>query len=213
MPTIDWNRIWEGELEKFKKTSDKGHYFGDQWGHPNEMKWVKKVVNTYVLPFINKNHTTVEIGSGGGRWTQFLLDFKKLYCVDLNKKLLDYLLERFGPRPNISFIHTTGTDLSEIPKNSVDFVFSFDVFVHLDIDLIREYLKNIKEIVKDQSNIVIHYSESKKLPAKELIKNKIFSENTAEAMRKLVLDEGYIIISEDLDTVGHSNIIHFKPKS
>lgn len=208
MPSIEWNKNWEKNLLDYLKNPKNEEFFGDRWGDPNKISILKKIRDRFVLPFVNEHHTALEIGSGGGRWTQYLLKFGRLYCVELNEKLFHYLLDRFGPLPNISFCKTNGTDLPGIPNKTVDFAFSFGTFVHLDVDIIREFLENLKSVLKDESNVVIQYSEKKK---PEAAKNPGFSNNTAEVMRKIVLDLGFTIISEDLDTLPHANVIHFSP--
>jgi len=209
MPTIEWNKNWGRNLESYIENPKDENYFGDRWGDPNDLPILKKIRDSFVLPFVNDQHIAVEIGSGGGRWTQYLLNFKRLYCVELNNNMFHYLLERFGECPNISFCQTNGTDLPGIPQNSVDFVFSFGTFVHLDVELVKKYLSSIRNILKENANVVIQYPEKKK---PEAAKNPGFANNTAEVMRKLVLESGFSIISEDLETLPHANIIHFKPQ-
>jgi len=211
LPTIEWNRRWENKLIEFlEKNPEKEEYFGERWGNPETRQILKKIRKNFVNPYVNEEHIAIEIGAGGGRWTQYLLNFKRLYCVDLNQKMFDYLIDRFGTRSNLSFCLTNGTDLPDIPKDSVDYVFSFGTFVHLDNNLIKEYLVNIRQVTKKDSNIVIQYSEKTKPLAASCAG---FSNTTAKTMRKLVLDSGFSIISEDLDTIPHSNIIHFKPNA
>jgi len=207
MPTIKWNKNWEKNIVSYLKDPKNEKFFGERWGDPNQLEMLRKIRDKFILPFINEDQTALEIGSGGGRWTQFLLKFKRLYCVELNPTYFHYLIVRFGAIPNISFCKTNGTDLPGIQKNSIDFLFSFGTFVHLDVNLIKEYLKSIKDVIKEETNIVIQYSEKKKPQAAS---NPGFSENTADVMRKLVDTEGFSIISEDLDTLPHSNVIQFK---
>jgi len=130
--------------------------------------------------------------------------------VDLNQKMFQYLIDRFGTKTNLSFCLTNGTDFPGISKDSIDYVFSFGTFVHLDTNLIKEYLVNLLQVTKKDSNVVIQYSEKSKPGA---ARTKGFSNNTAKIMRKLVLDSGFSIISEDLDTLPNSNVIHFRPNS
>jgi len=208
VPTIKWNKNWEKNLKNYLKDPKNEKYFGDRWGSPNELVILKKIRDRYVLPFVDSKKTAIEIGSGGGRWTQFLLGFGKLYCVELNRSMLDYFIERFGSRPNVSFCLTSGTDLPGIPKNSVDYVFSFGTFVHLDVNLIGEYLKSIKYVLTEKSDVIIQYSDQTKEAAR---KNPGFSLNTSKIMQELVLDSGFSIVSEDIDTLPHANVIHVSP--
>ena len=106
----------------------------------------------------------------------------------------------------MKFIRNMGTDFPDVPEESVDFVFSFGCFVHLDTNLIDAYLKNIRHILKQGANAVIHYSDQTKVMAQI---NLGFSDNTPERMRRMVLNSGFRILEEDLTTMWHSSIIRF----
>ena len=80
--------------------------------------------------------------------------------------------------------------------------------MHLETDLIEQYLRNLKSIVKQTGNIVIQYSDKSKIMAQL---NKGLSENTPEKMRQMVLAAGFRIVEEDLTTMWHSSIIRFTP--
>ncbi len=207
MPSIEWNRCWEKNLLLFlDKNPKKEIFFGDRWGIPDEDSVLEKIRDNFIIPLVNENKTIVEIGPGGGRWTKYLLNCDKLYLVDISAKMFEYLKKRFNSRPNIKFCLTDGSTFPGVPKNSVDLVLSMATFVHLEIDLIEQYLRNMKIILKDQSDVVIEYPEMKK---SEAAKNPGFAKNTAETMRKLVRNQGFSIISEDNDSISHTNIIHF----
>jgi len=210
LPTLEWNRRWEKVLNEFlEKNPKKEKYFGEGWGNPEIKPFLKKICENFVIPYVNKNHIAIEIGSGGGRWTQYLLNFKKVFCVEFNQNMFQYLIDRFGTKTNLSFCLTNGTDFPGIAKDSIDYAFSFGTFVHLDNNLIKEYLVNLRQVMKKDSNVVIQYSEKTKPLA---ARKPGFSNTTAKIMRKLVLDSGFSIISEDLDSLPHSNVIHFRPK-
>src|SRR5207253_9452035 len=66
-------------------------------------------IDRYVLAYIRPEDTAVEIGPGGGRWTRYLLDFKKLYVVDYHAELLAELKKNFC-KPGMEFIKNNGTD-------------------------------------------------------------------------------------------------------
>jgi hypothetical protein len=55
--------------------------YGLQWGDPEVVEPLRFIRDRYVLPYVSSERTAVEIGPGGGRWTRYLLDFKKLYIV------------------------------------------------------------------------------------------------------------------------------------
>ena len=179
--------------------------YGLQWGDPDVVRPLRFIRDRYVLPYVSPEHTAVEIGPGGGRWTRYLLDFKKLYVVDYHAELLAELKKNFC-KPGMEFIKNNGTDFPGIPERSIDYLFSFGTFVHLDAPIIEIYLANMKKILKPGANAVIQYSDKTKIMAQL---NENFSENTPDKMRTMVLNAGYTIREEDLTTIWHSSVIRF----
>jgi phospholipid N-methyltransferase len=177
--------------------------YGLEWGDPDASPPLNYVRKHFLKPYATSNSTVVEIGPGGGRWTRYMLDAKQIYAVDYHQELLDELKTRFDAK-NILCIKNSGDDFPGVPDGSVDFLFSFGVFVHLDIDIINRYLRNIRPLLKQDSNVVIQYSDKTKPLAKE---NKSFSENDPAKMRRLVLSHGYEIKEEDTKTLWHSSIV------
>lgn len=190
-------------VKAVKRELSYGGIYGLEWGDPEVVEPLRFVRERYLLPYVNDQHCGVEIGPGGGRWTQYMLGFKKLYVVDYYPQLLEELQRHFKS-PNMTFIKNNGTDFPGIAERSVDYLFSFGTFVHLDTKLIADYLRNMKRILKAGANVVIHYSDKTKIMAQT---NDGFSENTPEQMRSLVLGAGYKICEEDLTSMWHSSII------
>ena len=179
--------------------------YGLQWGDPEVVEPLRFIRDRYVLPYVSSERTAVEIGPGGGRWTRYLLDFKKLYVVDYHAELLAELKKNLW-KSSVEFIKNNGTDFPGIAERSIDYLFSFGTFVHLDAPIIEAYLANIKMILKPGANAVIQYSDKTKIMAQL---NESFSENTPEKMRTMVLNAGYTIGEEDLTTMWHSSVIRF----
>src|SRR6266851_5514060 len=180
--------------------------YGLEWGDPEIVEPLNFIKNRYVLPYVNAQHRAVEIGPGGGRWTRYLLGFETLFAVDYHQELLDELKRNFGERRCIRFIRNNGTDFPGIDGHSIDYIFSFGTFVHLDFDLIEAYLLSIRSIIKPEANVVIQYSDKTKIMAQI---NEGFSDNTPEKMRKAVQLMGYRIIEEDTTSLWHSSVIRF----
>ena len=115
------------------------------------------------------------------------------------------LKKNFGD-PRMEFIKNNGTDFPGIAERSINYLFSFGVFVHLDAPFIETYLANMKMILKPGANAVIQYSDKNKIMAQL---NESFSQNTPEKMRTMVLNAGDTILEEDLTTMWHSSVIRF----
>jgi len=192
-------------LRAIKKELSYGGIYGLQWGDPDLVPPLGFIRDRYVLPYVNTEQSAVEVGPGGGRWTRYLLGFKKLYVVDYYPELLEEM-KRNIKAPNLQLIKNNGTDFPGINDQSIDYLFSFGTFVHLDTHLIRDYLSNMRRILKAGANVVLHYSDKTKIMAQL---NDGFADNTPEKMRSLVLDGGYKICEEDLTSMWHSGIIRF----
>jgi hypothetical protein len=183
--------------------------YGLQWGDPDHSEALRSVRDRFVLPYCDSAHEAIEIGPGGGRWTRYLLGFSRLYVVDYHEELLRELKKNYAA-PNMVFIKNSGTDLPGIPDNSVDFVFTFGTFVHLERDLIAAYLANLRRVVQPGANLVIQYSDKTKSAAQQ---NDGFSDNNPELMRVMIERSGYTILEEDQTTLPHSCVVRFSPET
>lgn len=218
MPDLD-SRIHLDMLRRFKRqnsllfrlkttvkeSSSFRRLYGLEWGDPESVPPLKFVRDRYVLPYVNPEHVALEIGPGGGRWTRYLLGFRTLYVLDYYVELLAELRKNFR-QSNMIFIRNNGTDFPGVAEQSVNFVFSFGCFVHLDRHLIATYLDNICHILKAGGNVLIQYSDKSKIMAQI---NPGFSDNEPEQMRQMVLKAGFKILEEDLTTMWHSSLIRF----
>ena len=180
--------------------------YGLDWGDPETVEPLTFIKNRWVIPYVKSDQTAVEIGPGGGRWTQYLLGFQRLYVVDYYEELLSELRRNFGRYSNVVFVHNAGTDFPGIPQGEIDFVFSFGTFVHLDAPIVEAYLHNVKAILKHGGNAVIHYADQTKVMAQE---NPGFSQNNPDMMRRMVRGAGFKVLEEDLTTMWHSSLIRF----
>ena len=179
--------------------------YGLEWGDPEVVEPLRFIRDRYVLPYVRPEEVAVEIGPGGGRWTRYLLRFHTLYVVDYHAELLEELRRSFD-KPNMRFIRNEGCDFPGIPAESVDFVFTFGCFVHLEVHLIGAYLENIRRILRPGGNAVVQYSDKSKVMAQL---SPDFSDNTPDQMRQMVSRSGFRILEEDLTTLWHSSIIRF----
>jgi len=136
-----------------REVADRGIY-GLEWGDPEFVEPLRFIRDRYLLPHVNNDHCAVEIGSGGGRWTRYMPGFRKLYAVDYYSALLEEIAKNVKA-PNIK--------LKRIDDRSIEYLFSFGTFVHLDGYLIQAYLGNMKRILKAGANVVIHYSDKTKV--------------------------------------------------
>jgi SAM-dependent methyltransferase len=183
----------------------KNDVYGLEWGDPESCEPLGYFRDHFLLPYVSPGTTIAEIGPGGGRWTRYMLNAKRIYAIDYHNQLLEELRSRFKSA-NITYIQNNGDDFPGIADMSIDFIFSFGVFVHLDIEIINRYLQNMKRLLKPTSNVVINYSDKTKPLAKS---NKGFSENNPDIMRSLVRENGYYIYEEDNISMWNGCIVRF----
>ena len=207
MPDLD-SPIHLNMLEQWRRRQKKGQkdtIYGLHWGDPEASPPLQSFRERFLRPYVNNAHTALEIGPGGGRWTRYMLDFGRLYLVDLHKPLLEEVQRNF-PSPNIVAIHNSGRDFPGVPDGCVDFLFSFGVFVHLDAPIIEGYLASMRRVLAPTGSVVLQYSDKRK-PAAQ--KNPGFSDNNPDKMREMVRRHGYNILEEDEELLHHSAVIRF----
>ena len=204
MPSYDWNRQrWTSSLQQYVQNQP-GEY-GDQWGTPDSRPDLQVVLDTWLQPFVGTGQTILEIGSGGGRWTQFLLHSAALHCVDINRVMLDYIAKRFHTPAHLHPYQTSGSDLPDLAPGSVDFVFSFGTMVHIEPSDIGGYLDNLRPLLHAGSNVVLQYSDKTKPKAAQNIH---FSNNNALIMERMLCQRGFQVVRHDTELLDHSNLIH-----
>lgn len=209
MPSLEWNKQhWTASLALHHRDRTRAYAYGDQWGTIESYPPLQAVRDAWLLPFVGPDRTILEIGTGGGRWTQFLLDAATLYSVDINPVMLDYAAHRFGRVENLRLLHTDGTSLPGIAPGSLDFVFSFGTFVHIDAPQIAAYLRALRPLLRPSADVVLHYADKTKPTAAQNIH---FAHTDALLMETLLCGEGYRVIRHETGLIHHSNLVHFRP--
>lgn len=59
---------------------------------------------------------------------------------------------------NVSYDVLNGYDLHQFPETSFDFVFSYDVFVHIDMEDVYSYLQEIRRVLKESGKGLLHFA-------------------------------------------------------
>ncbi len=99
-----------------------------------------------------------DIGSGGGyftyRFANIVGDRGKVYAVDTNEELLDFIKKQAKEKelPNITTV-LTASEHSDLPKNKFDYIFMRNMTHHLTNRV--DYFKNLKEMLKSDGKVVI----------------------------------------------------------
>lgn len=132
---------------------------GEEWS--NNPEWKESLVEYVLLPNIPEDCRVLEIGPGGGRWTEYLITrAKKIALVDLTQKCIELCKERFSNCENIDYFINDGRSLDMIDTESIDRVWSWDVFVHIQASDIRPYISEFSRILVSGGRAIIHHSKN-----------------------------------------------------
>jgi glycosyltransferase involved in cell wall biosynthesis len=138
MPDLEWNKLtWSNP----RQWEDGGDGWSEGWGGP-QPEWYGTIFPRIArwLPVAR----LLEIAPGAGRWTQFLLgQTSEYYGVDFSETCVEQCRKRFAGFNKARFFQNNGRSLEVIPDDSIDFVFSFDSLVHVELDVIADYCEQI----------------------------------------------------------------------
>jgi ubiquinone/menaquinone biosynthesis C-methylase UbiE len=129
---------------------------GEEWTVSAEWKYslVDEVIRTHIKPRM----AVLEIGTGAGRWTEILQPAaRELIAVDVSAKALDMCKKRFSSATNIRFFLIREPSLEFIPDKTIEAVWSFDVFVHINPADTDRYLSELKRILVPGGIALIHH--------------------------------------------------------
>src|SRR5215470_11491270 len=175
-PATFWTRSMPNHSMKYD-WKDAGEEWSEPWGS-SAAQWAGTI-----LPRIRDclpAETILEIAPGFGRWTHYLKDYcQELWVVDASSECVEACSRRFAGEPYVRCYLNDGRSLSMIPDASLDFVFSFDSFVHLRRELVEAYLRELKRTLKIGGKGFIHHSNLGAYAD-------LLSERVPQPMRKLL---------------------------
>jgi len=133
--------------------------YGEEWS--NTPEWKDSLVEHVLKPNVPMGSNVLEIGPGGGRWTEHLLKrASHLIVIDLTPRCIEICKERFKDFSNIEYFINDGTNLDFIPDDSIDYVWSWDVFVHIQPEDIKEYVRQFARVIHPAGQGLIHHARN-----------------------------------------------------
>lgn len=142
-----------------------GRRLGEEWNEPEVIgvdvpaPEIPQYVDRAIIgPFLGTCDVILEIGAGGGRWTERLLARgRRVIACDTSPSMFDLIRARLGNSPSLDTVLLDGRGLGPIADASVDAVFSYDVFVHLPQWDIFNYLREIHRVLRPGGKALIHH--------------------------------------------------------
>lgn len=132
---------------------------GDEW--TTSAEWKQSVVRNFIDPYFHGCHSILEVGPGAGRWTEFLVPKAQMFVgIDISETCVAECRKRFATASNAEFVVGSGRDLERIPSNSIDGIWSFDVFVHINSDEFRSYVGEFWRVLRNGGVVVVHHGSA-----------------------------------------------------
>jgi SAM-dependent methyltransferase len=159
---------------------------GDEWT-PSE-EWKQSVMKCVLEKHMPAGKRMLEIGPGGGRWTGALIERSADFtAVDISASCVELCRNKFGENEKRRFILGSGSDLKGVADGSIDALWSFDVFVHINQTEVEAYADEFRRIMTPGAVGVIHHGSAGGTHGGWR------SNLTHEAMLKLLRDRGFEI--------------------
>lgn len=160
-----------------------------------------------------KEQNSLEIGPGYGRFSKCFLPWRLNYFVDILPESEGKIKKKFHPShfKYIKFYLTNKMSCTDVPSNSVSFVFSWDTFVFFTQEHIKEYLIDLYRVLLPGGYIFIQYTNCEYDFDLQESKRGYWNYNTKSAMSKIIIETGYNIIEIDQFKPGANYAIFQKP--
>jgi len=109
---------------------------------------------------IPKDGTVLEVGPGTGMLTESLLaTCGQYWAVDFSERLLFESIEhRFSQHlSRMHLIADRSASFPGVPDSSIDLIASYDVFVHIKVDVVHQYFGAIRRVLRPGGKALIHF--------------------------------------------------------
>jgi SAM-dependent methyltransferase len=157
------HRAWRGNSASDNRARWTGwdwSRLGEEWTASTE--WKQALVEEVLFPTMPAGGVVLEIGPGGGRWSELLAPRADwLVLVDVTPRALELCRERLSDAPHVEYVLSGGADLPGVADATVDAVWSFDVFVHVAPVDQAAYLSEVARVLRPGGVAAIHHADGR----------------------------------------------------
>jgi SAM-dependent methyltransferase len=129
---------------------------GEEWGGSHFADLIVELV----APYLGPEADVLELGCGGGKFSQRLAPrCRSLLCGDISAEMIKHARANLRSRQldgNIDYVVLNGVDFEGVAEASVDFVFSYDVQLHLQPENVFSYLQDARRVLRDNGVFMLH---------------------------------------------------------
>lgn len=173
---------------------------GEEWSPSAE--WKAAVIKCVLEKEVPTGTAVLEIGPGGGRWTGPLIARAGKYIgIDISASCVDVCRAKFAAESKASFAVGSGVDLQGVADRSIDVLWSFDVFVHINQREVEKYADEFKRVFKLGAVGIIHHGSVGGAMGGWR------SNITHDSMLRLLKDRGFEIVAsfKEWQDAGHTH--------
>jgi len=166
-----FQKIWVGGFCRSKMGWEQS-VLAEKNGNGRDIENIAKLL---IKNYADSSKTCLEIGTDGGVWMTQMTDFGRLIGLDVRNEfktnfwnnLENWLFSKdLFKKENVSFfVNDNQMSCKMLKDNSIDHVFSFDVFCHISYEATELYLKNLHKKLKQGANLFIMIADPEKYPA------------------------------------------------
>ncbi len=157
---FDHGGFWNAYSSRWEKEGDgqwtpkPGAVLGAEWGDDAQ---AVAIVERYVKPYLAPGGRVLEIGPGGGKFSRLLDRLAgDLILADIAKGMLERTAASLPRRPRTLLLD--GSSLAPEADSTIDFVFSYDVFIHLESEEIFRYFAEANRVLVPRGHFLVHTS-------------------------------------------------------
>jgi ubiquinone/menaquinone biosynthesis C-methylase UbiE len=185
MPTIHQNvEVWN-HIHSWNRDGDEWSDQAEFCGQPYDA-WKRTLIDELFVPYVTNESHVLEIGPGRGRWTKLYIDLvKQVSLVDVTPRCIEYCRRIFSSYQHVDYFINDGEGLGQIDDGAIDFIWSYDVFVHIERRETKRYFLEFTRVLKDGGIAVIHHPN---VEPSLLFFTKVFLVNMTGPLRSLITD-------------------------
>jgi len=168
------------------------------------------VVQTCLVPFFNLGHNALEIGSGGGTFTEKMVGrFQIVMAMDVIP-----MPEKFKKWGADKFWYVELPNQSYVVQGQYDFAFSYNCFCHLSNDFLKMYITSVNSSLKPGGNFIFMLANYDKNPQGctgelgDLLPFGHFYQD--DRTIDIIVGEGWEIVSRNMVPEHRDIIVHLK---
>jgi SAM-dependent methyltransferase len=207
---------WSISAKRFTVNDNKNLWNSYDWSQRGEewtpsAEWKQKIISDFLIPYVPEGGRVLEIGPGGGRWTEFLLArANKLFVLDVSDRALALCRERFTEFANIEYLLASDRSI-DLAEASIDAIWSYDVFVHINPVDARSYFKEFARLLKPGGYAVIHHPGA--IDKRELNPRGWRSDLTENLVDEFILENSLNLVSRTFAYVNPGDALSVISKS